>query len=113
MSTPQSEVDGSLVDSVLSRNQVLPLRRETQRLVKANNALHLHLIAQNEAMDAAQREADSKLRALAAAQSDLKFLFMQKRYDTLSCFSLALSLSLSLSPEQTHTLTHTLVCMLM
>ena len=70
--------NAALADSVLSRSQVLPLRRETQRLLRANAALHARLVAEAERRDAAERDAAQRLRAMAAAHADLKFLHGQK-----------------------------------
>jgi len=68
----------SLVDSVLSRNQVLPLRREVQRLIKINASLHQQLIEASEQADNVRREYEQKLFELSASHTDLKFLHSQK-----------------------------------
>lgn len=67
-----------LVEEVLSRSQVLPLRHENERLVRSNNGLHINCVRLTEQLEEKERIYSSKFRKLATAHSDLKFLYNQK-----------------------------------
>jgi hypothetical protein len=62
----------------LSADRVVPLQRENLRLVRSNNALQAHLVAEGERIDAKEKEWAGEMRTLKTKHTELQFLFAQK-----------------------------------
>jgi len=67
-----------LLSQALSSDRVLPLQRENLRLVRSNNTLQKHLIAEGERMDEMERKWNAELRQWKSKHTDLQFLYAQK-----------------------------------
>jgi chromosome segregation ATPase len=64
-----------------TQDSVLPLQRETHRLTKENNALHLELMKVKENSDAREDQWRATVKRLEGENSDLKFLIEKLKRD--------------------------------
>ena len=68
----------SFLAASLSSDRVVPLQRENLRLVRSNNALQAHLVAEGERIDEAEKTWAQELRTIKTKYTDLQFLHAQK-----------------------------------
>lgn len=67
-----------LLSAALASDRVVPLQRENLRLVRSNNALQAHLVAEGERIDEKEKAWAVELRTVKTKYTDLQFLHAQK-----------------------------------
>ena len=67
-----------LLSAALASDRVVPLQRENLRLVRSNNALQSHLVAEGEHIDEKEKAWAVELRTVKTKYTDLQFLHAQK-----------------------------------
>lgn len=66
------------LQSALSTDRVLPLQRENLRLVRSNNSLQSHLVAEGERIEQCEETWAKEMRQVKTKHADLQFLHAQK-----------------------------------
>jgi len=66
------------LSAALSADRVVPLQRENLRLVRSNNALQAHLVAEGERIDAKEKDWAAEMRNIKTKHTELQFLHTQK-----------------------------------
>jgi hypothetical protein len=66
------------LQAALNSDRVVPLQRENLRLVRSNNALQAHLVAEGEAIDVKEKQWSTEMRNIKTKHQELQFLHAQK-----------------------------------